>query len=574
MRKFYFLSRGFACAALLTMSVGVNAQQLSNTGFEQWNSEAGSSECFGVPQWAEMGMSSPATGEMRKRPGIEPAAWNGSSVNQFVLMEVTKELVAKCAGVQGDAVALTNGFVGMMGIGSVAPGFITLGTPWVYAEADVSVCDGGTYGGVEFTWLPDAVMGQFRRTDDNAEQSHIIAYLWNGTFVSNVGPKERLGEDVEEEDQRKPEQPREDVERAVLGLIDADQKGTLLASVDFAFMPGKDWTTVVAPLEYNEEYWDEVSQVYTELPEKANIIVSAGEYSDRPAMVDGTQLQADNVRFVYFSRLKALVSSTGQIVDLSDVEFVDGQCEVDVPFSYSQLSYVARLGRQAEIPGAAAALAADDPSTITLTVTNENGEDVDGQSSHTYVLHFAEASDPEGEKYSGYLTVVMAGTSVLMEDAPADIYIIDKGEGKVDFSLPNFAIDLGDGPMPVGDILVPDVVVTESEGVKTYTGAVEGMKLLGGQLTADVVLNCTIDSHNTVNMDIDIKWITDDGFIPLTAKFSTEKSGIHSVLAPGADDNAPVEIYDLRGVRVDGSSLAPGLYIRKQGNKVNKVVVR
>lgn len=574
MRKFYFISRGFACAALLAMSVGMSAQQLSNTDFEQWKDEAGSSECFGQPQLAEKGMGSPASGEMRQRPGVEPAGWNGSSVNQFVIMKVTKELVARCSGVQGDGVALSNGFVGMMGIGSVAPGFITLGTPWVYAEPDVSVCDGGTYGGIEFTWLPDAVMGQFRRTDDNEEKSHIIAYLWKGTFKSNVGPKERLGDDVDEGNQRKPEQVREDVERAVLGEIEADEQGTLLASVNFAFTPGKDWTTVVAPLEYNEDFWDVASQVYTELPEKANIIISAGEYSDRSSLVDGTELQADNVRFVYFSRLQALVSASGQVVDLSNVEFTDGQCVVDVPFTYAQLAYVARLGRQAEIPGAAAALADDSSSEVTLTVTNENGADVDGLSSHTYVLRFAEASDPEGEKYSGYLTVIMAGTSVLMEDAPADIYITEKGDGKVDFSLPNFAIDLGDGPLPVGDILVPDVTVTEAGGVKTYVGTVEGMKLLGGQLTADVALNGTIDSDNTVNMDIDIKWITEDGFIPLTAKFTSDKSGIHLVVAPGSDDNAPVEIYDLRGIRVDGSSLAPGLYIRKQGNKVNKVVVR
>lgn len=572
MRKFYFLSRGFAFAALLSLSLGVSAQQLANTGFESWKESAGSSECFGVPQWAEMGMSSPATGEMRQRPGVEPAAWNGSSVNQFVIMEVTKELLGKCAGAQGDGVSLTNGFVGMMGIGSVAPGFITLGTPWVYAEADVSVCDGGTYGGVEFTWLPDAVMGDFRRTDDNKEQSHIIAYIWNGTFKSKVGPKERLGDDVEEEDQRKPEQVREDVERAVLGKIEADEKGTLIASVEFAFNPGKEWTSVVAPLEYNEELFDQVSGECSVLPEKANVIVSAGEYSDRAALVDGTQLQADNVRFVYFSRLKALVSAAGEIVDLTNVEFENGECVVDVPFSYDQLMHVAPLGRQAQIPGARVAMTAEGGQSVTLTVTNENGTDVDGLSSHTYVLNFASASDPEGVKYSGYLNVKMNGGNI-MEDSPADIYIIEKGDGKVDFSLPNFSIDLGSGLMPIGDILVSDVDVTEENGVRTYSGTEEGMKLLGGALTANVTLNGTIDADNKVDMDISVLWLTEDGGIPVDVKFTSEKAGIISIDMTGSED-APVEYYNINGVRMDASSLAPGLYIRKQGGKATKVIIR
>ena len=38
------------------------------------------------------------------------------------------------------------------------------------------------------------------------------------------------------------------------------------------------------------------------------------------------------------------------------------------------------------------------------------------------------------------------------------------------------------------------------------------------------------------------------------------------------DSNAPVEYYNLQGVRV--STPAPGLYIRRQGNTATKVLVR
>ena len=38
------------------------------------------------------------------------------------------------------------------------------------------------------------------------------------------------------------------------------------------------------------------------------------------------------------------------------------------------------------------------------------------------------------------------------------------------------------------------------------------------------------------------------------------------------DDNAPVEYYNLQGVRVENP--ANGLYIRRQGSKAEKVIVR
>lgn len=41
-----------------------------------------------------------------------------------------------------------------------------------------------------------------------------------------------------------------------------------------------------------------------------------------------------------------------------------------------------------------------------------------------------------------------------------------------------------------------------------------------------------------------------------------------------ADNNAPVEYYDLTGNRYNGDTLAPGLYIRKAGNKVTKIFVK
>lgn len=50
------------------------------------------------------------------------------------------------------------------------------------------------------------------------------------------------------------------------------------------------------------------------------------------------------------------------------------------------------------------------------------------------------------------------------------------------------------------------------------------------------------------------------------------KVGIEDVAIDA--DNAPVEYFNVNGMRVDGSNLAPGIYIRRQGSNATKVLVK
>ncbi len=57
-------------------------------------------------------------------------------------------------------------------------------------------------------------------------------------------------------------------------------------------------------------------------------------------------------------------------------------------------------------------------------------------------------------------------------------------------------------------------------------------------------------------------------------KYVGDKStGIDNILTDG-DTNAPVEFYNLQGARVNGENLAPGIYIRRQGNNAKKILVK
>ena len=328
-----------------------HAQQLPNYGFDNWKASCASTEAFNKD-----GSS------MRQRPGVEPTDWNGSSVNQKV-SGVTKEetLVFN----DGNAVKMVNTYVGidtwLIKVGSVAPGFVTLGTPWVYAVADVDKCDGGVYGGVNFTYKPDAITGRYKRTDATGEKSHIIAYLWNGTYTSKVGSKSS------------PSYSRDNVARAIMGKTTPTASGTLVASCDYEFTAttNKDWQTITVPLNYTDA---------TSAPTMMNVIISGGDYWDRSVMKENTTLYADDVRFVYYSTLNTLtydgkalaVPEAGATLDMSTVVY-----------DASKLAYTLN-GRSAT-----ATTSYDDASgVLTITVSNVDN-DADGLSSHTYYIQFA-----------------------------------------------------------------------------------------------------------------------------------------------------------------------------------------
>ncbi|MDE6685602.1 MAG: hypothetical protein K2J94_10630 [Duncaniella sp.] len=67
------------------------------------------------------------------------------------------------------------------------------------------------------------------------------------------------------------------------------------------------------------------------------------------------------------------------------------------------------------------------------------------------------------------------------------------------------------------------------------------------------------------------KWDCEDQFVTIQAYFAPSASTGIAVIEAN-DENAPVEFYNLNGQRVNEP--ANGVFIRKQGSKVEKVVIR
>lgn len=480
------MKKSFLLSGALLLSISAftaNAQQLPNVGFDSWKTTCG--KTLSVPN------------DFRQRPGVEPSDWNGSNVNQYVIIEKKESgLVTQQTEGNNKYLQLKNIFVGVSTFGSVAPGFVNFGTPWVYAALPISDCDGGVFGGVSFDKKPDAIKGKYKRTDSNSEDSHIIAYLWNGTYTSKIGNVAQTK--IEEQN---------DVDRVVFGKATGSASGKLVASCDKAFSTtvNKDWETIVVPLDYVANAGN---------PTMMNVIISAGDYWNRSNLKKNTTLLVDDVDFVYYSTLTSLKAGSKTIA------LKDGVYNYTVAGKMPTKKEVVATCKSQFADAVVAVDAAN--YKVTVTVTNQGGKDVDGATQHVYTLQY---TAPVVKQYAGILNVEMGGGDVIA-NATQEVTISYYNDNTCDFSLPHFMFAGTD----IGNIEIPNVKVSEdAAGTKTFTdGEVEAMKLAEGGIVAHVVLDGgTITSAGVINMPITVGWMSgypdDKTELPIEVLFSSDK---------------------------------------------------
>ena len=391
-KKIYLL--GLCAAASAAVA---NAQQLPNVGFEQWKDACGES------------INTAGEGSTYVRPGIEPTSWNGSSVLQKVPLigELSFETVEK--GTEDNDnyfVVLKNGNA----MGNTMPAFISLSTPWVFVYGSglsdmmkyASAGDGGSYGGIEFTNKPDAISLKYRRTAKEGEIAHVIAYLWNGTYKSNA-PTSVSG--------TKPDfvytysREMENIDRVILGKQKESetvtQQGKLIASCDYKITEdAEDWENLIVPLNYNNDNLNET-------PSMANVIISSADYWTRGNMKANSQLDVDDVDFVYYSTLTALE------VNGETVELEEGKYEYSMTGSVLPTEKQVVATTNSRFAKAAVTVDAEN-AQVRIVVTNQDGKDVDGETLHTYVLQYEKIpAGVEGINGDAVTVYGMAGAAAI-----------------------------------------------------------------------------------------------------------------------------------------------------------------
>ena len=562
MKKITLLISGLVLSTIVSTT---SAQQLPNNGFEEWEA-AGNTYQSNKP-----GFTGGPAGN-KARPGNEPVSWEGSSVHQTVINQTKEETLVTQGTDNGNYVILTNKFVGVAGIGATAPGFLSLATPWVYATTNVSKCDGGVFGGLSFTYRPDAVVGKFKRTDSNNENSHIIAYLWNGTFKSNIKSD-------------KSDDPKEDVERAVLasaGIADVPTtsttlNGTLVAYCDYKFKSTTNsaWQTIEVPLRY----------VNTEVaPGKINLILSAADYWTRTNLKKETTLCVDDVKLVYYSRLKRVL--------------VGGY---NVPLTDGVYDYVAYVGNptscNATVLGGAPTKSVtksnDTANNIySITVTNntagDNATDIDGKKSHTY--NFKYMSQKIG--HIGVMNLPEGSFKYGPKEIPVDYLQEADGTYALSFGDPDADFVIDDGFIIDRTVIKGVTMTVDSDDCYVFTK--DGVTDTGDyavSLVNDGATKCIYDHGRWIfNFDVNV-----NGKVTrVTVTSDTTLSGVNGmnemnervVARSGAIEvsgfDGVAEVYTIDGRLVAKTAVAGnaqiaasnGIYLVRTPNTVKKVIVR
>ena len=492
MKKIYTL-----LAMAFTLSGTIMAQQLPN--------DIGT---FDGEMW------DPCYPDGEHKVGVEPPGWSASNVFQLSGLGEFPNLVTSIPdrtvpSNKTYAVHLLNYYCEAFGMGSTAPAYITLGKAWNYGDAlnianpEKDKSDGGAYGGIKFTYRPDAISLWVKRAHaseeaskgniNKSESASVVLYSWKGFTSSTVATGLDLGTGG-----KKITMYNRD--KDVLGMI---EEGVTQSS-DFELI-SKSENYITGDFSEWKQFIYEIDYLSDNEPDSVNIVISSSDYFNRKNLGVNNVLDVDDVSFIYYSTLSKL-SIAGRNINLVDDTYEYNVVGV-MPTSAEEVVATTK-GKFAETK---VDLNADEKK-VTITVTNQGGEDIDGKTEHVYTISY---SDPiSTETHEGYLNISM-GRSPLVQNQAATIQIDVVKEGICTFILPNFSLG---GSMSFGNIVVENVTMTEDNGIKTYKGTVKGLELQS--IVADVDINGTIDAENNIDFDINVTWNN----MPINVTFSSQKT--------------------------------------------------
>lgn len=464
-------------ALLAAGGLTASAQYLPNGDFQQWKTTCGKSDQTSLNNYYESAPFGLAT-----RPGVEPQDWNGSNVNQTVFNQNAHSdaLVTRQGNAENFYVRLVCTKVGALGITAEAPAFINFGTPWVYAVSKKNKCDGGVYGGMSFSYKPDAIKGRYKRTPAaKAENARIIAYLWSGTFKSSIpsGKSTRM---------------QDDVDRAIMGRVSGvTGDGKLVASCDYGFETTKnnDWEEIVVPINY---------KLTDVVPTKMNVIISSDDYWNRANMVENSTLEVDDVQFVYYHALES-ITYKGKTIKMEEGKNFYNLL-IDEDFDISKFSYE-KIGAGATVDKSF------DPELQMLTVTVK-GNDFNVNPKSVTVYKFKVAK--EVTDFTSDLSVELVKIG-MFDPSESTIQLYKELDGSYTFQLRNFSL-MG-GAINVGTIVLKNLdingdKITTSQTTTIQPGddpSVDEKQWMGPNLPpVPIVLNATRNGADlTAQIDID-----------------------------------------------------------------------
>lgn len=585
-------------ALLAVTAMYAQTYQLPNVGFENWEKAKGI-------LWTEKSQN-------QGQPGQEPQSWHSSNIKFATGWAGSyQELVQKSDNGKTYANVI-NKKSGQASSYIPTLGTLTIGNTWYanygdgnatggYRATNEKFAQNGTYGGLSFVGRPDAIVGDFQ---NYSSDSHIIAYLWKGSFNGEVpatfddgatGPfyNKKYNPTI------KSWLKLENLDRAIWSEIDPSivtsetvQKITksegaeIVAYCDKAFNESFTWATVEIPLNYRS----------AATPEKANVIIAAGYPWDSRKSVEGNNICADNVRYAYFSRLSD-ASIDGYAFDFNPntLDYVITVDDVENFTLPTGVNYSIMSNEALTADKEATVSSINDNKQISIKVTNKqsiaNAEatDVDGLREHTYNFYFREAP----QQFEGFYFTNVNGTDIYsgetttltltQENADYHTYTLAIADVKVAQAATRAAGD-------AVNVTVSGLTKTEKDGKVIYSGTDDNAKV--GDETIQV---SAVATFNGDNYEVKFSFTNEDGTVtnvvstpePTTSNVSEINGATAAVAATeGAilvsNYNGAADVYTTDGrlaanAKVNGSAsinVAAGLYIVRTGNKATKVIVK
>ena len=483
------MKKVFTPLLFLALALPAGAQQLPNTTFDdEWV------DCF---PWE-------AGAQVTSARGTQPQGWCISNVSNTA-MPIVGEAVEPGADGTGKAVMLSN-VTASIG-GQNAPAYMTLGTAWATAETQLSSvrnADGGVFGGIPFSYHPDAVRVTYRHAiPSGAENMSVIAYLWKGTWTqADVPSNTAVGffswgaaTKVTMTDRMQNILGKECLTG---GDITKTDDAALIASAEYYSNTAQDsWTTKVIPLDYGE-YAGQPVEV-----EKLNIVIASnGLFDDRTTILSGNSVTVDDVELVYWHALSAL-SYEGTTLRLA--EGTTSYRLTSELYDEAKLSFTVK-GQ------AARATRSYDEETGVLTIRVE-GEDIlaNPLSFTEYKVQFkVDGLEPEVVNNKTYpLDLYVTIGSETSDKQMAQIIVETFENGNINFVLKNFVMQKDGEQMPIGNIVVNNLKV-EDDGSFSFKG---GIRLEEGDdetITQWFGPTVTQMAGGSVPVDLRGKFVDDD----------------------------------------------------------------
>lgn len=307
--------------------------------------------------------------------GTQPKGWHIANVSYGEMI-----IGKKATGNEGTkyAVKVYNNEV----MGNSVPGYITLGTPWATAEArftQVRNADGGTFGGLSFTYRPDAISFDYQRDNSKGtENATAIAYLWKGTCEQADVPGNTAVGVTSFGNATKKNMINRD--RNILNIPTATggkvtNNTTLIAKLEQSISESTKgtWKSMTIPFTYNDD---------TAVPEYINVIFAANDYfGDRNGIVAGNSLTIDNVKLVYYHALNSLTYNGNKVAN-----FVEGTTEYTLNGKLAEDFDKVKFTIKGV--GASYDVAKDEANNIATITVKGNDYDVNPSSKTVYTIKF------------------------------------------------------------------------------------------------------------------------------------------------------------------------------------------